>query len=111
MGKSITWNAVLTAGSDHIPCCWYEFRYSFVDGAVGHEIVGDVVRIGSKVSLIKQGQRVGVGAEALSCFTCAECKSDNEQYCSSQVETYNSRYADGTPAYGGFANYVRVHEK
>lgn len=69
------------------------------------------MRVGKSVSLIKQGQRVGVGAEALSCFTCSECKSDNEQYCPKQVETYNARYIDGTPAYGGFANYVRVHEK
>ena len=78
---------------------------------VGHEIVGDAVRVGSSVTLVQKGQRVGVGAEALSCFTCPECKSDNEQYCSKQVETYNARYADGTPSYGGFANYVRVHEK
>jgi alcohol dehydrogenase (NADP+) len=73
--------------------------------------VGHVVRVGNSVTLIEQGQRVGVGAEVLSCFTCPECKSDNEQYCSTQVETYNSRYPDGEPAYGGFANYIRVHEK
>jgi alcohol dehydrogenase (NADP+) len=78
---------------------------------VGHEIVGDAIRVGSAVALVKEGQRVGVGAEVLSCFTCLECKSDNEQYCLKQTETYNSRYPDGTPAYGGFANYIRVHEK
>ncbi len=89
----------------------YVVLSSDVYDPVGHEIVGDAVHIGPSVTLVKKGQRVGVGAEVLSCFTCPECTSDHEQYCANQVETYNARYADGTPSYGGFANYVRVHER
>jgi alcohol dehydrogenase (NADP+) len=33
----------------------------------GHEIVGEAVRVGSKVKDIKVGDRVGVGAQAGSC--------------------------------------------
>lgn len=46
--------------------------------AVGHEIVGKALRVGPKVSLIKAGQRVGVGAQSWSCLECKQCKNDNE---------------------------------
>jgi len=45
---------------------------------VGHEIIGKVLKVGSKVKGIKVGDRVGVGAQVQSCMQCAQCKSDNE---------------------------------
>jgi alcohol dehydrogenase (NADP+) len=48
---------------------------------VGHEIVGKAVRVGSKVTTIKVGDTVGVGANAWSCGECRSCLSDSEQYC------------------------------
>lgn len=58
---------------------WGEFATPFV--IPGHEIVGTVTKVGSKVKGIKVGDRVGVGAQVGSCGTCAECKRDNENYC------------------------------
>lgn len=52
--------------------------YSIV---VGHEIVGTIVRVGSKVSEFEVGDMVGVGANAWSCGECRSCKKDLEQYC------------------------------
>lgn len=45
----------------------------------GHEITGTVVNVGSKVTSIKIGDRVGVGAQIGSCLNCPPCKSGDEQ--------------------------------
>lgn len=78
---------------------------------VGHEVIGRVVKVGSKVTLAKLGQRVGLGAQASSCMQCPRCSSDNEQYCAKSVGTYCSRYADGYVSQGGYASHVRAHEQ
>lgn len=45
---------------------------------VGHEIVGRVVKTGSKVKTVKIGDRVGVGAQVGADLTCKVCKEDQE---------------------------------
>lgn len=74
----------------------------------GHEIVGIVTEIGKDVKDIKVGDRVGVGAMVDACRTCKYCKTDNDSYCDKVVFTYNSKYPDGSKAYGGYADGVRV---
>ncbi|TMW61695.1 hypothetical protein Poli38472_010759 [Pythium oligandrum] len=77
----------------------------------GHEIIGTITSIGSDVKHLKVGDRVGVGAMVFSCLekdTCKECSTDKESYCKKSVFTYNGKYADGQPSYGGYAEYVRV---
>ncbi|KAI5777144.1 chaperonin 10-like protein [Geopyxis carbonaria] len=77
---------------------------------VGHEIVGEAVRVGSAVTHVKTGDRVGVGAQSASCLRpdCDECENNNEQYCPHMVGTYNGRHANGGKSYGGYADYTRV---
>ncbi|KAL0589862.1 hypothetical protein ABG067_002087 [Albugo candida] len=81
---------------------------------VGHEIVGEITQIGPNVKNHRIGDRVGVGAQVFAClgkdasFDCRECKEGCDSYCPRKVFTYNSTYADGAPAYGGYAEYVRV---
>ena len=58
----------------------------------GHEIVGTVTHIGDEVTEFKVGQRVGVGAQVLSCLDCDRCNSDNENYCPKSVDTYNAPF-------------------
>jgi len=42
---------------------------------VGHEIVGEVVRVGSNTENgIKMGDLVGIGAQSDSCLECENCK-------------------------------------
>lgn len=77
---------------------------------VGHEVVGKAVRVGKGVTSIKEGDRVGVGAEVWACLKCDLCKSQNENYCPHWVDTYNATYPDGSKAHGGWANYIRAHE-
>ncbi|KAG7844946.1 hypothetical protein KL941_003686 [Ogataea angusta] len=76
----------------------------------GHEIIGEVIKVGDKVSTVKVGDRVGVGAQIYSCLDCETCKEDHENYCPKRVGTYNSLYADGTVTYGGYSSHIRAHE-
>ncbi|KAJ9129902.1 Alcohol dehydrogenase-like protein [Coniochaeta hoffmannii] len=79
--------------------------------AVGHEIVGKAIRVGPKVTLIKEGQRVGVGAQSYSCLECRQCKNDNETYCKHQLDTYGAVWPDsGVVSQGGYSSHVRTHE-
>lgn len=78
---------------------------------VGHEIVGRVVRVGKQVKRpIKVGDLVGVGAQSGACLRadCEECSTGFENYCTRQTNTYDSKYADGSKAMGGYATYSRV---
>ncbi|KAH8673547.1 alcohol dehydrogenase-like protein [Xylariales sp. PMI_506] len=79
--------------------------------AVGHEIVGKALRVGPKVTLVKPGQRVGVGAQSYSCLDCRQCKNDNETYCAKQLDTYGAVWPDsGVVSQGGYSSHVRTHE-
>lgn len=79
---------------------------------VGHEIIGTATRIGRAVNNkknIQPGDRVGIGAQCSSCLRpdCEACADGEESYCPKMVETYNSRFPDGSKAYGGYANRWR----
>lgn len=102
----------------------------------GHEIVGEVVKLGSKVENgLKIGDIVGIGAQSDSCRECEWCKNGEENFCSKQVSscclchclhnegiltyypdqtiTFNAPYnrgdaaAAGSVSRGGFAKYWR----
>ncbi|KAL1857503.1 hypothetical protein VTK73DRAFT_8076 [Phialemonium thermophilum] len=79
--------------------------------AVGHEIVGRAIRVGPKVTYVKEGQRVGVGAQSGACLNCRQCKNDNETYCREQLDTYGSIWP-GTDIVlqGGYSSHVRTHQ-
>ncbi|KJA26757.1 hypothetical protein HYPSUDRAFT_63543 [Hypholoma sublateritium FD-334 SS-4] len=80
---------------------------------VGHEIAGTAAWVGPKVTGIKVGDRVGVGAQICSCLECKMCKTNNEQYCQKHVTfTYNSVYPEsGTITTGGYSSAIRSHER
>lgn len=77
----------------------------------GHEIVGRVRRVGSDVRKVTIGDHVAVGCMIDSCRVCPSCGGGEEQYCEQRaVWTYNSRYADGRPTYGGYSERMVVDE-
>lgn len=80
----------------------------------GHEIIGEIVKIGSKVKNFKIGDRVGVGAQSQACLKCKLCKSNNEIYCPKLVHTFGGWYLnnDGSKTFsqGGYSNFVRINE-
>lgn len=77
---------------------------------VGHEVIGKAIKVGSKVTTVQVGDRVGVGAQIRSCMECKQCKSDNENYCAQKIDTYGAPYPDGTIAQGGYSSHIRAHE-
>ena len=74
---------------------------------VGHEIIGYVSRVGSAVKGHKVGDRVGVGAQSGSCLSCTRCQNGHETQCKKATHTYNSKYPDGSKAFGGYAKKWR----
>src|SRR4051812_5559809 len=78
----------------------------------GHEIVGRVSRVGAQVKKFKAGDLAGVGCMVDSCRECNACREGEEQYCDrgQTVLTYNSRFKDGMPTYGGYSNNIVVDE-
>ncbi|OGV28056.1 MAG: hydroxyacid dehydrogenase [Legionellales bacterium RIFCSPHIGHO2_12_FULL_37_14] len=78
----------------------------------GHEIVGEVVKIGSSVTKYKVGDKVGVGCFVDSCRNCASCHEGLESYCErGMILTYNCREKDGeTLSQGGYSTKIVVNE-
>lgn len=66
---------------------------------LGHEIVGEVVEVGSDVSRFHVGERVGISWLAQSCGTCEYCQSERENLCDEAQFT-------GYHRDGGFAEYT-----
>lgn len=77
----------------------------------GHEVVGEVVEVGSDVTKFRVGDSVGVGTIVGCCRSCRPCQADIEQYCNKKIWSYNDVYTDGKPTQGGFAGAMVVDQK
>jgi uncharacterized zinc-type alcohol dehydrogenase-like protein len=87
---------------------WGPIQYPQV---VGHEIVGEVVEVGSDVSKQAVGDRVGVGCMVNSCRECDNCLAGMENYClTGNTMTYAGVDRDGTITQGGYSTHVVVDE-
>jgi len=86
---------------------WGDKKWPIVPG---HEIVGYITKLGKNVTRLNIGQRVGVGAQAISCLKCTECESKRENYCENGfIGTYGDLLADGYITKGGYAHFHRAH--
>lgn len=78
---------------------WFMTQFPFVPG---HEIAGIVQAVGSNVTHLKPGQKVGLGWFSESCMVCSECMSGDHNLCIKNEGTIVARH-------GGFAETVRCH--
>lgn len=69
----------------------------------GHEVVGTVEAVGSAVTDLMSGQRVGVGALCGSCMRCEWCIGGKQHVCPQVRGTVMGAHK------GGFASVVRVN--
>lgn len=70
---------------------------------IGHEFSGDVVEIGSKVTLLKSGDKVA-GVPLVPCMKCGDCQKGSYSQC--------RHYSFiGSREQGSFAEYVKVPER
>lgn len=91
---------------------WKAFIPTVYPCVPGHEIVGRVTKVGSKVKTFKAGDLAGVGCLVDSDGTCPECKDGLEQFCPNAVFTYNSPDKHtGAVTYGGYSESVVVDER
>ena len=67
---------------------------------VGHEIAGDVIEVGSRVTRFKVGDRVAIGAD-VPCGECSFCRDGIGNNCM-------INYAMGYQFPGGYAEYLLV---
>ena len=79
---------------------WGFSRYPLVPG---HEVVGEVVRMGDAVRGLKVGQKVGLGWTAESCQHCDPCIGGHANVCLQAVPTIIGGFHQG-----GFADKVRA---
>ncbi|PIN05325.1 Alcohol dehydrogenase, class V [Handroanthus impetiginosus] len=86
---------------------WGNAQYPLIPG---HEIVGVVTEVGSKVNKVKVGDKVGVGCLVDSCRKCDQCANNLENYCGQPVFTYGSNLPDGTVTHGGYSDLMVADE-
>jgi len=65
----------------------------------GHEIIGEVVQTGPGVTMLKQGDTVGIPWLAFTCGECRYCRMGKENLCDKALFT-------GFTVNGGFAEYT-----
>ncbi len=70
----------------------------------GHQIVGEVVRLGKACRRLKTGQRVGIAWLRRTCGQCEYCTAGRENLC--EASRYTGYHADG-----GYAEYAVVPEE
>ncbi len=78
---------------------WGMTEYPLVPG---HEVVGEIIAIGSAVKNLKVGQTVGMGWFSESCMSCSHCMGGDHNMCDNAEGTIVGRH-------GGFADHVRGH--
>jgi uncharacterized zinc-type alcohol dehydrogenase-like protein len=78
---------------------WGMTKYPFVPG---HEAVGTVRAVGSRVTNVKPGDRVGLGWYSKSCMGCRQCMSGDHNLCPTAEGTIVGRH-------GAFGDRVRCH--
>lgn len=77
---------------------WGLSQYPLVPG---HEVIGTIGAVGSDVTHLTLGQRVGLGWHSGYCMSCETCLSGDQNLCSSAETTIVGRH-------GGFADKVRA---
>jgi len=70
---------------------------------LGHEIIGKVEDLGSKVTRFRKGDRVGIAWIYSSCGRCKFCLRGDENLC----EEFR---ATGLDANGGYTQYIAIQE-
>jgi propanol-preferring alcohol dehydrogenase len=70
---------------------------------IGHQIVGQVDKLGENAHIFDIGERVGVPWLYKTCGKCKYCREDKENLCENAMFT-------GYDADGGFAEYTIVQE-
>ena len=79
---------------------WKQLGFEFEGSQTpGHEGVGTVSAVGSRVKTLKLGARVGIKWVRRVCGTCRHCQAGNDNWCETQSHS-------GRTVSGSFQQYV-----
>lgn len=70
---------------------------------LGHQVIGQVEKLGARANRFKLGERVGVGWIGSACGQCSACLQGNENLCPHFLAT-------GRDLPGGYAEYMTIKE-
>ena len=86
----------------HVRDLWHSVMPTSYPLVPGHEFVGEVSQVGSAVTTLKKGDKVGFGTKRACCGTCAVCLSGDDELCSDVKDdlTYGKYF-------GGYATQVQ----
>jgi uncharacterized zinc-type alcohol dehydrogenase-like protein len=89
-----------------------EWKQTIYPVVPGHEIVGRVTAVGSKVTRFRSGDLAGVGVMVDSCRECVNCRRGLEQYCTvGMVLTYSAKdNRTGEITQGGYSKQIVVDQ-
>jgi uncharacterized zinc-type alcohol dehydrogenase-like protein len=88
-----------------------EWHFTQYPAVPGHEIVGRVTKVGTKVTKFKPGDLAGVGCLVDADPECPLCRRGLEQFSPTSVMTYGSMDKHlGLPTYGGYSEGIVVDE-
>jgi uncharacterized zinc-type alcohol dehydrogenase-like protein len=88
-----------------------EWHFTQYPAVPGHEIVGRVTKVGSKVTKFKPGDLAGVGCLVDADLDCPYCRKGLEQFSPTMVMTYGSMDKHlNLPTYGGYSEGIVVDE-
>ena len=76
---------------------------SFYPFIPGHEVIGEVTKVGAEVTGLKPGDVVGVGWQRDACGVCAACQHGWRNACVNIKPTYEDMN-------GGFQQYIACNE-
>ena len=88
---------------------WHGTMYPIVPG---HEIVGKITKVGTKVTKFKVGDLAAIGCLVDSCRDCEYCKEGLEQFCvPGNTLTFNSPEKHiGGHTFGGYSESIVADE-
>ncbi|CAK7203202.1 hypothetical protein SEUCBS139899_005933 [Sporothrix eucalyptigena] len=89
----------------HSGVCGTDVHDRTASCGLGHEGVGIVERVGSEVTAVKVGDRVGCSFQSHSCGHCDECITGYRHYCHRSV---GQKY--GAEEHGTFCDWAVRHE-
>ncbi|XP_012435425.2 probable mannitol dehydrogenase [Gossypium raimondii] len=110
MGILQIWSPIPLCHHSNLHMAKNEWGMSVYPLVPRHEIVGEVMEVGSKVQKFNVGDQVGVGCVVGSCHSCDSCKNNLENYCPKYILIYGAEYHDGSITYGGYSNTMVVDE-
>lgn len=92
----------------HSGLCGTDVHMLSTGAALGHEGVGIIESIGSAVTTLKIGDRVGGGFHRNACGHCQYCLSGNDIWCYERTEYTEGDYSNGSLAeyFLGFETFV-----